>query len=247
MERPDLEEKSRALTAAAVNYQIQLVKLEDDLLERLANAPEDILSDVPLIEGLEATKKTAQEIGKAVESGKITQKEVEQAREAYRPHASEGAMLYFLLTKLCVIDHMYQYFLDSFMYFFKKSARKAPAKDDLQEWVISLRDSLRITIFTCRGLFECHKLIFLVQLTFNLMKRGIIGADWNEAQFQFFIQAPTSSKPNPLDWLPDSAWTTTVALAEIEEFGKFTNDLVEAAPRFHEWFNSIAPEDEKSP
>ena len=145
LERPDLEEKSRALTAAAVNYQIQLVKLEDDLLERLANAPEDILSDVPLIEGLEATKKTAQEIGKAVESGKITQKEVEQAREAYRPHASEGAMLYFLLTKLCVIDHMYQYFLDSFMYFFKKSARKAPAKDDLQEWVISLRDSLRIT------------------------------------------------------------------------------------------------------
>ena len=146
LEQPDLEEKSRALTAAAVNYQIQLVKLEDDLLERLANAPEDILSDV--IEGLEATKKTAQEIGKAVESGKITQKEVEQAREAYRPQASEGAMLYFLLTKLCVIDHMYQYSLDSFMYFFKKSVRKAPAKDDLQERVISLRDSLRITIFT---------------------------------------------------------------------------------------------------
>ena len=249
LERPDLEEKSKALTAAAVNYQIQLVKLEDDLLERLANAPEDILSDVPLIEGLEATKKTAQEIGKAVESGKITQKEVEQAREAYRPQASEGAMLYFLLTKLCVIDHMYQYSLDSFMYFFKKSVRKAPAKDDLQERVISLRDSLRITIFTwvSRGLFERHKLIFLAQLTFNLMKRGIIGADWNEAQFQFLIRAPTSSKPNPLDWLPDSAWTTTVALAEIEEFGKFTNDLVEAAPRFHEWFNSIAPEDEKLP
>lgn len=37
-------------------YKIQLVQLEDDLLERLANAPDDILSDVPLIEGLEATK-----------------------------------------------------------------------------------------------------------------------------------------------------------------------------------------------
>lgn len=32
------------------------MQLEDDLLERLANAPDDILSDVPLIEGLEATK-----------------------------------------------------------------------------------------------------------------------------------------------------------------------------------------------
>lgn len=39
-----------------VQYKIQLVQLEDDLLERLANAPDDILSDVPLIEGLEATK-----------------------------------------------------------------------------------------------------------------------------------------------------------------------------------------------
>ena len=91
------------------------MELEDELLERLANAPEDILSDVPLIEGLEATKKAAKEISEAVEGGKIAQKEVETAREAYRTQATEGAMLYFLLTKLCSIDHMYQYSLESFI------------------------------------------------------------------------------------------------------------------------------------
>jgi dynein heavy chain len=251
LERQDLEEKSRALTAAAINYEIQLVELEDELLERLANAPEDILSDVPLIEGLEATKKTAEEISEAVESGKITQKEVEEAREAYRPQAAEGAMLYFLLTKLCVIDHMYQYSLDSFLTFFEKSVHKTPAKDNLQDRVISLRDSLRISIFTwvSRGLFERHKLIFLAQLTFNLMKRGIIGnEDWNEAQFQFLIRAPTkSTDQNPLSWLPDTAWASAAALTDLEEFNKFTGDLVEAAPRFREWFNAIAPEVEKLP
>lgn len=251
LERQDLEEKSRALTAAAINYEIQLVELEDELLERLANAPEDILSDVPLIEGLEATKKTAKEISEAVESGKITQKEVEEAREAYRPQAAEGAMLYFLLTKLCVIDHMYQYSLDSFLTFFEKSVHKTPAKDNLQDRVISLRDSLRISIFTwvSRGLFERHKLIFLAQLTFNLMKRGIIGnEDWNEAQFQFLIRAPTkSTDQNPLSWLPDTAWASAAALTDLEEFNKFTGDLVEAAPRFREWFNAIAPEVEKLP
>ena len=323
LERPDLEEKARALTAAAINYQIQLVELEDELLERLANAPDDILSDVPLIEGLEATKSTAIEINEAVESGKITQREVEEAREAYRPQAAEGAMLYFLLTKLCVIDHMYQYSLDSFltffekllerlanapddilsdvpliegleatkstaieineavesgkitqreveeareayrpqaaegamlyflltklcvidhMYqysldsfltFFEKSVHKAPAKEDLHERVLSLRDSLRMCIFTwvSRGLFERHKLIFLAQLTFNLMKRGTIGSDdWNESQFQFLIRAPMkNSDPNPLTWLPQNAWASTAALAELEDFGKFTSDLVEAA------------------
>jgi dynein heavy chain len=176
-ERPDLEAKATELTKAAVAYKIQLVELENDLLERLANAPEDILSDVPLIEGLEATKKTAQEINAAVEIGKKTQLEVEHARESYRPQASEGAMLYFLLTKLCAIDHMYQYSLDSFVTFFFKSIDKAIPADNLADRVVNLRESLRMTIFTwvARGLFERHKLIFLAQLTFNLMQRGIIG------------------------------------------------------------------------
>ena len=146
---------------------------------------------------------------------------------------------------------MRQYSLDSFLTFFVKSVHKAPAKDNLHDRVLSLRDSLRISVFTwvSRGLFERHKLIFLAQLTFNLMKRGIIGnEEWNEAQFQFLIRAPTKqSEQNPLNWLPDAAWATTAALSDLEEFNKFTSDLVEAAPRFREWFNAIAPEGEKLP
>ena len=38
------------------------------MLERLSNAPEDILSDIPLIEGLEATKRTANEINEVSNS-----------------------------------------------------------------------------------------------------------------------------------------------------------------------------------
>ena len=251
MERKDLEDKARALTTAAVNYQIQLVGLEDELLERLANAPEDILSDVPLIEGLEATKETAKEIAEAVESGKITQKEVEVAREAYRPQAAEGAMLYFILTKLCAIDHMYQYSLDSFTTFFEKSVHTATASNDIKDRVDNLRNSLRMTIFTwvSRGLFERHKLIFLAQITFSLMKRNIIGdGQWNEAQFQFLTRAPTKvGEKNPLEWLPSSAWASILCLAEQDDFTKLPGDLIEAAPRFHEWFNAIAPETEKLP
>ena len=38
-------------------------------------------------------------------------------------------MLYFLLTKLCEIEHMYQYSLDSFvMYFYKSIAVATPAE-----------------------------------------------------------------------------------------------------------------------
>jgi len=250
IERKDLEEKARCLTIAAIEYQMQLVKLEDDILERIANAPEDILSDVALIEGLEATKKTVTEINEAVEAGRKTQCEVDMAREAYRPQAAEGAMLYFLMTTLCAIDHMYQYSLDSFIIFFEKSIMRAMKNESLAERVEALRNSLRSTIYTwvSRGLFERHKIIFLAQLTFNLMKKDTIGDGWNEAHFQFLLRAPTKhAEKNPLPWLPDGAWASVSALADIEEFAKLTGDMVDASPRFREWFNTVSPENEKLP
>jgi len=251
-ERPELEEKAQALQSAFQQYKIQLVQLEDDLLERLANAPEDILSDVPLIEGLEATKKAAKEIAAAVDEGKKTEIDINLAREIYRPVASEGAMLYFLLTKLCAIEHMYQYSLDSFVSYFYKSIERATVSDKLQERVLNLRASLRITMYTMvsRGLFVRHKLIFLAQLTFNLMKRGNVGEEnlLNEIHFQFLLRGiRKEGEENPLNWLPKSAWESCLALADLEEFQKFPSDLVEASPRFREWFNHITPESEKLP
>lgn len=52
---------------------------------------------------------------------------------------------------------------------------------------------------------------------------------------------------NPLPWLPEPAWQAVASLGELEEFGKFSSDLVEAGPRFREWFNHITPETEKLP
>ena len=251
-ERPELEAQSQALTASFQQYKIQLVQLEDDLLERLANAPEDILSDVPLIEGLEATKAASKEIAAAIVLGKKVEIEINIAREVYRPVASEGAMLYFLLTKLCTIEHMYQYSLDTFVAYFFKSIDRALAAEKIQDRVSNLRACLRITIYTMvsRGLFVRHKLIFLAQLAFNLMKRGNLGEEnmLNDTHFQFLLRGPRKPmEENPLAWLNHAAYESCHALSEIEEFQKFTSDLIEAAPRFREWFNHITPESEKLP
>lgn len=55
---------------------------------------------------------------------KETEKNIGVSREVYRPVSAEGAMLYFLLIKLNVVDHMYQYSLDSFSVFFYKAIEK---------------------------------------------------------------------------------------------------------------------------
>lgn len=88
-------------------------------------------------------------------------------------------MLYFLLTKLCTIEQMKQYSLDSLVpYYFRSIDRAAPAAK-LPDRVANLTSCLRITIYTfvSRCLFVKHKLIFLAQLTFNLMKRGNLGEE----------------------------------------------------------------------
>ena len=40
---------------------------------------------------------------------------------------------------------------------------------------------------------------------------------------------------------------SVLCLSDLEEFSKFSSDLVEAAPRFREWYNHITPENEKLP
>ena len=82
-------------------------------------------------------------------------------------------MLYFLITDLWQIDHMYRYSLGAFTKFFFK----APTTE-AQETVVAVaapRAEIRFTIFTwvSRGLAEKHKLIYVS--AFKLLARGDLG------------------------------------------------------------------------
>jgi dynein heavy chain len=84
---------------------------------------------------------------------------INQNREVYRPVAAEGAMLYFLIIKLYIVDPMYMYSLESFSIFFYKAIAKAAACEDDGERVESLVGTIRMTIYQwiARGLFQRHK------------------------------------------------------------------------------------------
>jgi len=80
-------------------------------------------------------------------------------------------MLYFLLIQLWIIDHMYQYSLESFTAFFFKAIEKTEESEEIETRVPNMIQMIRITIYqwVSRGLFERHKQIFLSMLTFRLM------------------------------------------------------------------------------
>ena len=253
-EEPELEESSAQLRLDFNRYKIQLLKLEDELLERLANAPDDILSDVALIEGLEDTKRTSSEINQAVEKGNEMQKNIDEARNQYVPVASEAAMLYFLLNELGSIDHMYQYSLDSYLVFFFKALERAEKNDDLLQRVENLRTNLRITIYTwvSRGLFQRDIEIFLTAIVFQLLRRRVIGEDagFSSEHLNWLLRGGSGAlpeEPNSIEWLPDINWASCCSLGSCSGFRNLVTDLQESAPRFREWFNLSVPETEKLP
>eukprot|EP01038_Epipyxis_sp_PR26KG_P005405 gene5405-7492_t len=252
-EEPALEQTRNELVQSFNTYKIQLKELEDLLLERLSNAPPDILSDIPLIEGLEATKQTATEINDAVIKAQQTEIGINQAREVYRLVATEASLLYFVLLQLNNVDHMYQYSLDSFTMFFLKALKTAVQSESKPERVLNLQSTLRWTIFkwVVRGLFEKHRLIFLTQLTLTLLQNNIIGEEsgfTNDGlRFLLLNTARVNEEKSPISWVTDIMWNGIRALAMIDGFEKLPGDMEENSPRFLEWFQHFTPESEKLP
>lgn len=108
-------------------------ELEKDLLHRLATAEGDILENIELIESLEYSKKLSGEIQEKVEIAKETEISINLASEFYRPAASRGALVFFLLNELYKIHSFYKFSLDSFIIVVKRAidivaARMNPKK-----------------------------------------------------------------------------------------------------------------------
>jgi len=172
VEKPDLEATKEELVNKQNQFLVTLDQLESDLLKNLAEAdPDTILTNISLIESLETTKATSTEIQRQQLEAKETEKTINNMREIFRRVAAEGATLYFLLIQLNVVDHMYQYSLESFQFFFFNAIENTEANEDEEKRVIDLRFQIRMTIYrwVSRGLFVRHKQIFLTQLVFRLM------------------------------------------------------------------------------
>nr|NP_001262793.1 dynein heavy chain at 93AB, isoform C [Drosophila melanogaster]AGB96173.1 dynein heavy chain at 93AB, isoform C [Drosophila melanogaster] len=246
-ERPDLEELKADLTKQQNDFKIMLKKLEDDLLSRLSSAGENILGDTALVENLETTKSTASEIEQKVAEAKITSKEIDKAREYYRPAAARASLLYFILNELNTINPIYQFSLKAFSVVFQKAIAKAEPGDTLDLRVSNLIDCITYSVFqyTSRGLFECDKLIFASQMTFQIL---LMNEEVTSAELDFLLRFPI--KPHvtsPVDFLTNQSWGGICSLASKDEFRNLDRDIETSSKRWKKLVESELPEKEKFP
>jgi dynein heavy chain len=101
----------------------------------------NILENIELIEGLEETKRTAVEIEEKVKQAKLTEIQIAKAREVYRPVATRGSLVYFLIDNLNALDRVYHYSMANFVYVLKKGMGATPGGKD--ESKVRCRDRQR--------------------------------------------------------------------------------------------------------
>ena len=91
-----------------------------------------------------------------------TEKSINEAREYYRPAATRGSILYFVIADLSLISPMYQFSLSYFTRLFSYCIEKSEKADDVPTRLQLLSDFVTRFIFNnvSRGLFEEHKLLY---------------------------------------------------------------------------------------
>jgi len=92
-----------------------LQQLEDQLLQRLASAEGSLLDDIELIDVLGTIKTKSKEVNEKLAEASEKKIEINDKREVFRPVAARGAVLYFCIVEMSLVNWMYNTALSQFI------------------------------------------------------------------------------------------------------------------------------------
>lgn len=149
-----------------------------------------MLDNTELIETLEETKSKATEVTEKLKLAAVTAVDIDKLRDGcvgdrnisvlyytirnnilrfdstysrYRPAARRGAILFFVLSEMAIINNMYQFSLASFLDVFDFSLRKSLPDSILNKRLKNIIDTLTHNIYNyaCTGQYIFHILSYL--------------------------------------------------------------------------------------
>ena len=250
LENPQMEAKKLEIVLKNAQDKQTLLNIEDKILNSLSATEGDIgevLKDETLINELQNSKRTSTEINKRVEESKITEEQIDAAREGYRPVAFRASLLFFCILDLAFIDPMYQYSLQWFTNLFIMSVENSPASQVLADRLVSLNNYLTYSLYEniCRSLFEKHKLLFSLMLTIKILQADNL---INEVEWRYFLTGAAGEikiEPNPTTWISENAWPDfyrqIFGLSRLEVFNGADLQFLKKSDDFKAIFDSQTP------
>ncbi|XP_074657783.1 dynein axonemal heavy chain 2-like [Tubulanus polymorphus] len=246
-ERPELEQQKDKLVINIAEGKKKLVELEDKILRLLNEAQGSLLDDEDLVNTLQTSKTTSQDVSEQLQTAEQTEAKIDTAREGYRSCAQRASILFFVLNDMGRIDPMYQFSLDAYIELFNLSIDKSQRSAKLEERITNLNEyhTYAVYRYTCRGLFERHKLLFSFQMCAKILEAS---GKLNMDEYNFFLRGGiVLDRENQMDnpcpqWLSDIAWDNITELDKQANFHGIITSFEQYPRDWHMWYTAAEPE-----
>ncbi|KAJ9467285.1 Cytoplasmic dynein 2 heavy chain 1 [Diplonema papillatum] len=191
-EQPDLEQRKQANLEKEDSYKSELAGLEERLLVQLSQAEGSLLENQELVDALTKIKTSAAEISEAVTKLNEDTEHMDKERNIYRPFAKLGSKLFFIVSDLSRVNHMYQFGLPQFAKAFRQvlSASSGSAVSP-QEKIKNLSENLLKEVFmlVSRGLFKGDRLLFGMHVVQGMASTPPYDSLFDQKEWNFFVNA----------------------------------------------------------
>jgi len=237
-EMPDLEQRKNAILLENFTSSAELRRTEDKILSDLSSSGGEIsefLNDDVLINSLKEAKTKSKEIKEKMDESIITNQQIDDKREKYRPAAFRASLLFFAIFDLSSIDPMYQFSLQWFAKLYEISFKTTPLSRDIETRINNLNNNFTKILFenVCRSLFEKDKLLFSFIICHKLLTGEYGEAKIRLDEWRYFLAGPTGEidiSPNPTNWISKNEWILFYRQL------KFMNDNFEITKGLEEYF-----------
>ncbi|XP_023379661.1 dynein heavy chain 10, axonemal-like, partial [Pteropus vampyrus] len=168
--------------------------------------------------------------------------DIDRLRDGYRPAARRGAILFFVLSEMALVNAMYQYSLNAFLEVFGFSLKKSLPDSILMKRLRNIMDTLTFNIYNygCTGLFESHKLLFSFNMTIKIEQaEGRVPQEELEFFLKGNISLEKSKRKKPCAWLSDQGWEDIILLSEMfpDNFKHLPDDVEKHLSVWQEWYD----------
>lgn len=204
-------------------------ELEINLLYRLNNTTGLLVDDLELLEVLQNTKLTAEEVMRQLDLAAETEIEINKAREEYRPVAERGALIYFLIQDMAQINSMYQSGLRQFLVLFDDSLASSEKVNNTHRRIANILKFMlmRMWKFSTRALYKCDSIMFTLSLAIRieLQCKRI-----RPEEVEVFIKGGSALSlavvpPKPAKWISDNTWLNLNGIKKLRVFSALVDQV----------------------
>uniref|UniRef100_A0A3P9NGZ4 Dynein axonemal heavy chain 8 n=1 Tax=Poecilia reticulata TaxID=8081 RepID=A0A3P9NGZ4_POERE len=246
-EKQELEAERLKLMEDVTANKRRMQELEDNLLYKLSSTKGSLVDDESMIGILRTTKQTAAKVSEKLSVAAEAEAKINLAQAEYRPVASRGSILYFLITEMSMVNVMYQTSLGQFLKVFDISLERSEKSSKTQTRIANIIEFLTFEVFkyTIRGLYENHKFVFTLLLT---LKIDLQNNKIEHNKFQILIKGGAAldlktCPPKPFKWILDMVWLNLVELSKLTQFANIINQVSQSEKSWKHWLNLDAPEE----